>query len=114
MAVLSGSIEANVPIKFADKEWSEFMWRSLYGSYAKGFSDVSASLSEIDADDGTVNFETEGDQLVRVSVKLDYTPRTGAGADEEVARAQQRLTSDLEKYRTFLLRRCDEERCRAA
>jgi hypothetical protein len=112
MAVLSGSVEADVPIGFADREWSEFMWRSLYGSYAKGFADVSATLSELDADEGKVNFETEGDRLVRVSVQLEYTPRSGPGAEDEVARAQQRLTRDLEKYRTFLLRRCEQEKCR--
>ena len=67
MAVLSGAIEADVPIQFADKEWTEFMFRSLYGSYAKGFEDVAASLSETDADSGDVTFETEGDHLVRVS-----------------------------------------------
>ena len=60
MAILKGSIEADVPITFADREWSEFMWRSLYGSFAKGFTDVAdASVSAIDADSGTVTFETE-------------------------------------------------------
>ena len=65
MAVLSGAVEADVPIQFADQEWTEFMFRSLYGSYAKGFEDVAASLSETDADSGDVTFETEGDRLVR-------------------------------------------------
>jgi hypothetical protein len=112
MAVLSGAIEADVPIQFADKEWTEFMFRSLYGSYAKGFEDVAASLSETDADSGDVTFETEGDHLVRVSVKLEYTPRRGADAAAEIAAAQARLDRDLEKYRTFLLRRCEQESCR--
>jgi hypothetical protein len=112
MAILTGSVEADVPIQFADREWSEFVWRSLYGSYAKGFSDVAASVSEIDADSGTVTFETQGDRLVIVSVEVEYTPRSGAGASEEIARAQARLDRDLEKYRTFLLRRCEQENCR--
>jgi hypothetical protein len=114
MAVLSGSIEADVPIQFADREWTEFVFRSLYGSLAKGFADVSASLSETDADSGTVRFETEGDRLVKVSVELEYTPHAHGDPDEEVARAQARLNRDLEKYRTFLLRRCEEESCRAS
>ena len=46
MAVLSGTVEADVPIQFADKEWTEFVFRSLYGNYAKGFEDVAASVSE--------------------------------------------------------------------
>ena len=113
MAVLSGSIEADVPIAFADKEWTEFAFRSLYGNYARGFEDVAASLSETDADSGTVTFETEGERLVRVSVTLEYTPHTKSDPAAEVARAQAQLERDLEKYRTFLLRRCEQESCRA-
>jgi hypothetical protein len=112
MAVLTGSIEANVPIAFADKEWTEFTFRSLYGNYAKGFEDVAASVSEMDADSGTVKFETEGDRLVKVSVTLEYTPHTKGDPVAEVAHAQAQLERDLEKYRTFLLRRCEQETCR--
>ena len=114
MAVLKGSVEANVPIKFADKEWTEYMLRSLYGSYTTGSADVAASLSELDADSGTVTFRSEGDQQVRVSVELEYTPRGRADASEDVIKAQKELDRDLEKYRTFLLRRCEQEHCRAA
>jgi hypothetical protein len=109
VALLKGSVEADVSIQFADKVWSEFIRRSLYGSCAKGFDDVAASLSEIDADDGTVTFETAGDRLVKVSVELEYTPRATGDAAAEVAQAQARLERDLEKYRVFLLRRCDQE-----
>ena len=114
MAVLSSTIEVDVPVGFADLEWSEFVWRSLYGSYAKGFADVSASLSEMDADSGKVTFEKEGEQLSRVSVELEYSPPKGVDAEQDVVRAQARLERDLEKYRTFLLRRCEQESCRAA
>ncbi len=112
MSLLKGSVEADVPIQFADREWSEFVWRSLYGSYAKGFEDVATALSETDADSGTVTFETEGDRLVKVSVEVEYTPRAGGDAVAEVAQAQARLERDLEKYRVFLLRRCEQESCR--
>ena len=111
MAHLSSSIEADVPVRFADREWREYVWRSLYGSYAKGFADVSASLSELDADSGTVKFESEGDSLTKVSVDLEYRPARG-DRDEDIERAQKRLDSDMHKYRTFLLRRCDQESCR--
>jgi hypothetical protein len=114
MALLTGSVEADVPIGFADKEWTEFMFRSLYGSYAKGFEDVAASLSELDADSGTVKFETAGDRLVRVAVELEYTPRAGDDVAAEIARAQAQLERDLEKYRAFLVWRCEQESCRAA
>jgi hypothetical protein len=112
MAVLKGSVEADVPIAFADKEWTEFAFRSLYGVYLKGFEDVATSLSENDADSGTVTFETEGERLVRVAVEVEYMPR-GGDATADVARAQARLERDLEKYRLFLLRRCEQESCRS-
>jgi len=50
MAVLSGSIEADVPIAFADREWTEFVFRSLYGNFARGFSNEVSSINETDAD----------------------------------------------------------------
>ena len=112
MAILSGSIEADVPIAFADREWTEFVFRNLYGNYAQGFDDVATSINETDADSGTVKFETEGDRLVKMSVEVQYTPRGGNDASAEVARAQTRLNRDLEKYRVFLLRRCEQENCR--
>jgi hypothetical protein len=97
MAILSGSIEADVPIAFADREWTEFVFRNLYGNYAKGFADVAASINESDADSGTVKFETEGERLVKVSVELEYTARAGGDPGEEVSRAQARLDRDLER-----------------
>jgi hypothetical protein len=109
VALLKGSVEADVPIRFADEVWGEFIRRSLYGSYAEGFADVAASLSEIDADDGTVTFESTGDRLVKVSVELRYTPPAGSDAPAEIARAQAQLEDDLEKYRVFLLRRSAQE-----
>lgn len=114
MAILSGSVEADVPIAFADREWTEFVFRNLYGNYAKGFDEVSSSVSESDADSGTVRLETEGKRLVKVSVDLQYTPHGGGDASAEVAQAQARLERDLERYRTFLLKRCEQESCRAA
>lgn len=113
MAVLSGSIEADVPIAFADREWTEFVFRSLYGNFAQGFSNEVSSINETDADSGTVRFETEGDRLVKVSVDAEYTPRAQGPADAEVAQAQARLDRDLKKYRAFLLKRCDQESCRS-
>lgn len=114
MTILRGSVEADVPIQFADQEWTEFVFRSLYGSYARGFAEIASSINETDADSGTVTFETEGDRLVKVSVEVEYTPRSGAAAEAEVARAQVRLEHDLEKYRIFLLKRCEQESCRAS
>ena len=88
MAVLRGAVEADVPIQFADREWTEFVFRSLYGTYAKGFADVASSVNETDADSGDVTFETEGDRLVKVSVELEYTRAPSSDPGAEVALAQ--------------------------
>jgi hypothetical protein len=112
MAIIKGSIEADVPLEFADLEWGEFVFESLYGSYSRGFADVEPLIDEQDMDAGGVKFETEGDRLVRVTVELEYTPRTTDTADVEIARAEATLNRDLEKYRLFLLERCKRENCR--
>ena len=109
MALLKGSVEADVPIRFADEVWGEFIRRSMYGSYATGFADVAASLSEIDADDGIVTFETVGDGLVRVTVEIEYAAHAGGSAAADIARAQMHLEQVLERYRVFLHRRCHRE-----
>jgi hypothetical protein len=112
MAVLKGSVEADVPVAFADQEWTEFVFRSLYGSYERGFEDVATSLAETDAQSGTVTFETEGESLVKVAVEVEYAPQ-GVDPSADVARAQARLERDLDKFRTFVLRRCEQESCRS-
>ena len=112
MAIIKGSIEADVPLEFADLEWSKFVLESLYRNYSRGFADVEPLIDEQDMDAGAVNFETEGDRLVRVTVELDYVPRTKDTAAEEIARAEGALRRDLEKYRRFLLEQCERESCR--
>jgi hypothetical protein len=113
MATIKGSVEADVPLEFADLEWTEFVFESLYGSYARGFADVEPLIDEQDMNAGGVTFEKQGDRLVRVTVELEYTPRTTGTADEEIRRAQATLDRDLEKYRLFLLDRCEQESCRS-
>jgi len=112
MAVIKGSIEADVPLEFADLEWSKFVFESLYGSYSRGFADVEPLIDEQDMNAGDVKFETEGDRLVKVTVELEYVPRSTDTAAAEVAHAEATLQRDLEKYRLFLLDRCEREGCR--
>jgi hypothetical protein len=59
-----------------------------------------------------VRFTTEGDRLVKVDVRLDYKPRSVDGAATETARAQATLERDLERYRRFVVDRCDKLGCR--
>ena len=112
MAVIKGSIEADVPLAFANLEWSKFVLESLCCSYTRGFADVEPLIDEEDMAAGDVKFETEGDRLVRVTVELDYKPHSADGAAEEIAHAEATLRRDLEKYRQFLLERCEREGCR--
>jgi hypothetical protein len=98
----------------ATHAWTEFVSRNLYGNYAKGFAEVDSSVSESEADSGTVRLETKGERLVEVSVELQYMPHAGSDAGDGIARAQARLDHDLERFRAFLLRRCEQESCRAA
>jgi hypothetical protein len=110
MTIIKGSIEADVPLEFADLEWSRFMLESVCCNYTRGFADVEPLIDE--ADMGTeVKFDTVGHRLVRVTVELDYVPRTADPA-AEIAHAEGTLRRDLEKYRRFLLERCEREGCR--
>ena len=111
MAIISASIDVDVPLEFADLEWSEFVFKSLLSGYTRGLTDVEPLIDEDDLRAGKVDFTTVDDRLVKVSVKLDYQPR-GGDSDEEVARAQATLERDLEKYRRFVLDRCEKLQCR--
>ena len=112
MPLLTGSIEADVPVSFADREWREFIGRSVYDRFPEGYEDLRSSLADLDADDGRVTFADLGDGTARVSVEIEYTPHDPADPGSDVARAQRELDRDLDKYRDFVLRRCDEELCR--
>ena len=61
---------------------------------------------------GKVEFITEGERLVRVEVRLDYTPRSKAAADQELRRAQATLSATSRKYRVFVRDRCERLQCR--
>jgi hypothetical protein len=112
MPLLTGSIEADVPVSFADREWREFIGRSVYDRFPEGYEDLRSSLADIDADDGKVAFAELGDGKARVSVEIEYTPRDSVDPGSDVARAQHELDRDLDKYRQFVKRRCDEQLCR--
>jgi hypothetical protein len=111
MTVLRGSIEADVPVSFADREWREFIGRSVYDRFPEGYEDLRSSLADLEADDGTVAFADLGGGRARVSLEIDYAPRDAVDPGTDVARAQRELDRDLDKYREFVQRRCDEVLC---
>ena len=112
MPTIHASIDVDAPLEFVELEWSEFMLESLLNGYARGLIDEEPLLDEDDMKAGDVEFTTEGDRLVKVDVRLDYKPRSTAGADIEVSRAQATLERDLERYRRFVIGRCERLGCR--
>jgi hypothetical protein len=114
MATLRAAIDVDVPLEFADLEWSEFVFKSLFSGYTRGLTDVEPLIDEDDLGAGRIDFTTAGDRLVKVSVELDYAPHGADAGGEEVARAQATLERDLEKYRLFVLDRCEKMQCRTS
>jgi len=112
MPTIHASIDVDAPLEFAELEWSEFLLESLLKGYARGLIDEEPLLDEDDMEAGDVHFTTEGDRLVKVDVRLDYTPRSTGGAAVEIARAQATLERDLERYRRFVAGRCERLGCR--
>ena len=112
MPTIHASVDVDAPLEFADLEWSEFVLESLLHGYARGLIDAEPLIDEDDMKAGQVEFTTEGDRLVKVDVRLDYTPRTTGEAEEEVPRAQATLERDLERYRLFVTDRCERLSCR--
>ena len=82
MPTIHASVDVDAPLEFAELEWSEFMLESLLNGYARGLIDEEPLLDEDDMKAGDVEFTTEGDRLVKVDVRLDYTPRSTGGADQ--------------------------------
>lgn len=102
MATLTGSIEADVPLEFADREWSDYIRRSLYSSFPEDLAAAASTIVDTDADSGVVKFEKEKDGRSRVSVELAYTPHSRDGAAADVARAQQRLAERVNPNETVV------------
>jgi hypothetical protein len=109
MAVLTASIEADVPVSFADEEWREFVGRSVYDRFPEGYDDLRSSLADLDADGGQIFFADLGPNRSRVHVELEYDSTSDRSA---LDRAQRELEGDLSKFREFVSRRCDEVICR--
>jgi hypothetical protein len=113
MTQIAASIDVDVPVRFADREWSEFVWRTFIGHLSMPVDELKHAVGadETNADQGVVRFETKDNRLTRVAVELNYSPRTEDAAAEE-AQVRSRLLHDLELFRAFLLQRCDETSCR--
>jgi hypothetical protein len=106
MRTFTESIEAAVPLEFADREWSSYMVRQFY----EGQSRLAAEVGD-EFEDGTVTFEPSG-VSTKVTVEVAVEPAPGTDPESEYSRAREGVESVLEGYRTFVLRRCEETHCR--
>jgi hypothetical protein len=110
---ISESIRADVPPRFADRLWSEFVYRSLVRGRPRSVDDARWWVDQGAVDSGNVEFAGEGGHGVKVTVALECASRAGAG-EAEAAQVREHLRRDLESYRAFAVRRCEETGCLVA
>ena len=113
MQTISESIRADVPPRFADSLWSEFVYRPLVRGRPRSVDDARWWVDEGAVDSGRIEFAGEGEHGVKVTVVLHYQLRAGGGEAEE-ARVRDHLRRDLESYRAFAVGRCEETGCLVA
>jgi hypothetical protein len=106
MTTITESIKTDVPIAYADKQWTAYMFSHLSRAYAQPGQDASQVTQRIDADSCTVTFTDESDATTRVSVSV------ACQVADESARVHEDLRRDLEQYREFLTMRCEKDDCR--
>lgn len=114
MQTIRESIRAEVPPRFADRLWSEFVYRSLRGAPSGSKDDARWWVDEGAVDSGSVEFARDGDRAVKVTVALRYGAGAGAAGDDEETQVREHLRHDLESYRAFLVKRCEETGCQVA
>ena len=93
MAKITRSIEVGAAIGAVDKEWTEFMFRTLVGHYQGGLADVEWTPADDAEKEGVVALEELGDGRTRVSVTVEFD-----GDESEVA---AHLERDLRLFKAF-------------
>ena len=96
MATIERWIDVDAEITEADREWTEFMFRSLVGHYKTSTADVKWSLAEDVEKSGLVTLADLGAGRTRVTVSIDYAGEPGA---EEAVSAH--LDRDLAEFKRF-------------
>ena len=96
MATIERSIDVDAEITEADREWTEFMFRSLVGHYQTSTADIEWSLAEDVERSGLVTLADLGAGRTRVTVGIDY--EGDAGAETAVG---AHLERDLAEFKRF-------------
>ena len=92
------SVEVNVPVKVANRNWTRFLFRNLYYRPLK-----SPDVSEAEPGAGFVHLEALDDHTTRVTVDLNYCAHfEGISDAEEIAQTQQHLRETLARYKEFI------------
>lgn len=105
MSELTRSIVVDVPLEFADQEWSEFVFRSLMNWYRIGPDEFSydSAGDESEAESGSVYLESVDDGHTKVSVDLSYIPHIEDEPEsDEVAHVKRHLDAQLLQYKRFV------------
>ncbi len=96
MPTIERSIDVDAEMSEADREWTEFMFRSLIGHYRTSEQDVEWSLAEDVEKRGRVSFAPQDGGHTRVTVSVEYE---GDAAAEAAVVAH--LDRDLEEFKAF-------------
>ncbi len=96
MPTIERSIDVDAEITDADKDWTEFMFRSLVGHYQTKAEDVEWSLAEDVEQGGLVTMARLEGGRTRVTVAVEYT---GDSAAESAVGAH--LERDLKEFKAF-------------
>ena len=99
MQTITESIDAPVPVAFANHEWSSYLFRSFY---------YGTPMSSDAFTDGTVTFEPLDANSSKVTIKMGYEQQAGG---ESEAEAHLRLATSLQGYRSFVTDRCEKTHC---
>ena len=93
MAEITRSIDVDAAIGDADREWTQFMFRSLVGHYEGAPEDVEWTPADDAEEDGLVRLEALADDRTRVSVTVEF--------EGDEAKVAAHLERDLEQFKAF-------------
>ena len=90
------SVDVDAEITYADREWTEFLFRSLVGHYRTAAEDVEWSPAEDVEQSGLVTMAKLEGGRTRVTVAVEHV---GDAAAEAAVGAH--LERDLKEFKTF-------------
>ena len=93
MAEITRSIDVDAAISDVDREWTQFMFRTLVGHYQSDPVDVEWTLADDAEEEGVVRFEELPDDRTRVTVTVEF--------DGDEATVAAHIERDLRQFKAF-------------